>query len=1106
MKPTLIITSIILLLSALLGTWAWQSRTIIASDLLSERLGAAITIDELDIKSLASTIEIVLKGLKLNHATLVGETSIESVQTAIDLAQLIETGTLHFSKLEVSGANLRLSGKPLTQTKDDLNAPVIHNWRLDAVTVTYADDDQDITATVNNCAGTSKRGQFVVSVSCDMLLNDASLKATGQYGLPDRQLVQVPHQLDIYWGDILMTVRGRMDNPAELTGADLKLTLKGPSTKPLRSLLGIDEFREGAFDLNVSIVDLGNTFNLQLQANAAGFEANVAGIVSYPALLDSIDATFRLQGPSLYEYGALFDYLAFEPLPFNFSGSVRKDGETLRFNGLEMQLAEGTLNGAITIPDLTTANGLELSLSGKNFSPNVIQPLLPNCTLPTEPMDWRGSVTVNDAGAEILTLNVKGAQHALSVDGLWFDPQGLQPRQLTIQAAGATLAELGQCIGMKISSALETRATATVRMLPHGWEVTGLNLTTRDYELNGSLYINDTKPSDITADLEIRTASMKALANALFETTGPLKDTPAVIRVALTSEADQLLLKELTLTSDHFNGTASGVLTDQKGLAGLDLKARLSGDNLLDLLEDTERVSEEAAPFSISAAIKRSRRGWQLENIDATIARTTVTAHLNLTDQPRFLGSSASIRTEGQSLENLLGPWVDYPVPALAFSAEASANYDADLLEVRNVAIEIGDHRLKGSLVIDNPPDLSRSSGTVQLTGPSTREFLALTGSDLPMLDRPYALNFTLTGATDSITLPSFTLTAGETTLTGSGNYEDRDMPWLDLSLSSTSFYLPLIRPSLLDESTDTESRSNRLFPTEPINTSWLNRVEGQVRLDIDRLWASAEQSTRVEGTLTLKNGTLASRDMHWEGPHVSGSTRFSASDTANGLSLAFDSTSTRLPIIWLLTGEPKASKDATARLQFDTTGQSIGELMANANGKLLFKGGSGTIKAGLLEGVFGDILHTLTDKVYGRSKSKTTQVECSAGAITIANGRASVHPGIAFRTEKVDAFVTGKINLRTEEPDLAMLTKPRTGVGVSAAGAVAPRVNMTGSLARPKYSIDTRSAALATGLAYFSGGASVLASGLWNRLVQGTTDPCQDLYNQAVQQPEFQF
>ena len=140
MKPTLIITSIILLLSALLGTWAWQSRTIIASDLLSERLGAAITIDELDIKSLASTIEIVLKGLKLNHATLVGETSIESVQTAIDLAQLIETGTLHFSKLEVSGANLRLSGKPLTQTKDDLNAPVIHNWRLDAVTVTYADD------------------------------------------------------------------------------------------------------------------------------------------------------------------------------------------------------------------------------------------------------------------------------------------------------------------------------------------------------------------------------------------------------------------------------------------------------------------------------------------------------------------------------------------------------------------------------------------------------------------------------------------------------------------------------------------------------------------------------------------------------------------------------------------------------------------------------------------------------------------------------------------------------------------------------------------------------------------------------------------------------
>ena len=1106
LKTILVITSITLLLAALLGTLAWQSRASIAADLLSKRLGAAITIDELEIKSPGRVTDIALKGIRLSHVMLAEEATIESIQVAIDLAQLIDSGTLYFPNLEVSNANLKLSGEPLQQTKNDQIVPVIRNWRFHAVTLGYTDDDQDITAVVNNCAGVTEPGQLVVSVSCDMLLNDAALQATGRYGLPDRQLPRMSHQLDISWGDILMTVRGRMDNPAQLAGADLKLTLTGPSTKPLRPLLGIDEFRDGAFDLNVGIVDLGRSLNLKLQATAAGFEADVAGTVSYPSPFDSINATFQLQGPSLYEYGALFDYLAFEPLPFKFSGSVSKDGQTLSFDRLEMQLAEGTLNGAMTIPDLTTANGLELSLSGKDFSPNVIQPLAPNCRLPTTPMDWHGAVSVNDAGAEMLTLNIKGASHTLSVNGLWFDPQGLKPRQLKIRTEGATLAELGQCIGMEVNSALQTQGTATVRMQPHGWEVIDLNLSTPDFELKGSLSVSDTKPRDINADLEITTASLKALANALFETTGPLRDTPAVIHAALTSEGEQLLLKELTLTSDDFNGTASGTLTDRNGLAGLDLTTRLSGDNLLALLEDAERVSKKAAPFKASAEINRSRDGWRLENINATIAQATVSGHLNLTDRPRFLGSSASIRTEGQSLENLLGPWVDYPLPALAFSADASAKYDADLLEIRDLAIEVGAHRLSGNLVIDNPPDLSRSQGTLQLKGPSTHEFLALTGSDFPMLDRPYAIDFTLTGATDTLTLQDFTLKAGETMVSGRGDFENGEKPWLDLNLSSPSFYLPLIKPSLLEESTDTESPSGRLFATTPLNTSWLNRAEGQIRLDVDRLWVTEEHSTRINGTLTLKQGTLASRDLKWKGGQVSGSTRFSASDTANGLSLSFDSTSSRLPIIWLLAGDPEASKGTSARLQFDTTGPSIAEMMANANGKLLFKGGAGTIKAGLLEGIFGDILHTLTDRVYGRSRSRTTRLDCSAGAITIANGRASVHPGIAFRTERVEAFFTGDIDLRAEEPNLTMLTRPRTGIGVSAAGAVAPRITMTGSLASPKYSIDTRSAALATGLAYFSGGASLLASGLWNRLVRGTTDPCQALYHQAAQQPEFQF
>ncbi|MEL0066485.1 MAG: hypothetical protein VXA40_16840, partial [Gammaproteobacteria bacterium] len=220
LKTVLVITSITLLLAALLGTLAWQSRASIAADLLSTRLGADITIDELEITSPGRVTDIALKGIRLSHAMLAKEATIESIQVAIDLAQLIDSGTLYFPNLEVSNANLKLSGEPLQQTQNEQVVPVIRNWRFHAVTLGYADDDQDISAVVNNCTGATEPGQFVVNVSCDMLLNDTALQATGRYGLPDRQLPRVLHQLDISWGNILLTVRGRMDKPVQLDGAD----------------------------------------------------------------------------------------------------------------------------------------------------------------------------------------------------------------------------------------------------------------------------------------------------------------------------------------------------------------------------------------------------------------------------------------------------------------------------------------------------------------------------------------------------------------------------------------------------------------------------------------------------------------------------------------------------------------------------------------------------------------------------------------------------------------------------------------------------------------------------------------------------------------------
>ena len=75
-----------------------------------------------------------------------------------------------------------------------------------------------------------------------------------------------------------------------------------------------------------------------------------------------------------------------------------------------------------------------------------------------------------------------------------------------------------------------------------------------------------------------------------------------------------------------------------------------------------------------------------------------------------------------------------------------------------------------------------------------------------------------------------------------------------------------------------------------------------------------------------------------------------------------------------------------------------------------------------------------------------------------------------------MDAIITGTADLSAKKPNLVMVTRPRIGIGISAASSITPRVNV---------------------------------SGLWNRMVrnrmvQGNTDPCQDLYSQAEKRTDF--
>jgi hypothetical protein len=98
------------------------------------------------------------------------------------------------------------------------------------------------------------------------------------------------------------------------------------------------------------------------------------------------------------------------------------------------------------------------------------------------------------------------------------------------------------------------------------------------------------------------------------------------------------------------------------------------------------------------------------------------------------------------------------------------------------------------------------------------------------------------------------------------------------------------------------------------------------------------------------------------------------------------------------------------------------------------------------------------------------------------------------------ELIANGEVDLLSEKFYLSLVTKPRTGMGISPAKVIAPRLTVKGTLAKPSFSVDSKSTAISTYAAFISGGASLLATSLWDRATR-SKDPCHDLYKLALKE-----
>ena len=174
-------------------------------------------------------------------------------------------------------------------------------------------------------------------------------------------------------------------------------------------------------------------------------------------------------------------------------------------------------------------------------------------------------------------------------------------------------------------------------------------------------------------------------------------------------------------------------------------------------------------------------------------------------------------------------------------------------------------------------------------------------------------------------------------------------------------------------------------------------------------------------------------------------------------------------------------------------TGESIGEMMDDWDGKFLVRVGEMTVPNNRVEFFGADLLTTVFSGLNPFSgQEETAVVECAVINLGIEDGIAAIDRQIAVQTTKMSVVGSGTIDLGTEELNLGIRPYARQGLGLNV-NDFAGFAGIGGTLANPQVRVDGGAAlksGVTAGAAIATGGLSLLGQALFNKTTSDP-DPC---------------
>ncbi|MCY3768130.1 MAG: AsmA family protein [Gammaproteobacteria bacterium] len=309
-----------------------------------------------------------------------------------------------------------------------------------------------------------------------------------------------------------------------------------------------------------------------------------------------------------------------------------------------------------------------------------------------------------------------------------------------------------------------------------------------------------------------------------------------------------------------------------------------------------------------------------------------------------------------------------------------------------------------------------------------------------------------------------------------------------------------------LTEILDSDEDEPKFFSDEDLGLDWINHVEALVRYEADGFRNDLFSFGKLTADTTVSQGKL---DLNLVGHSAQGPLEvylglakpqdrvdmlmFVAGDRVGLSSLSPLGNSTNRTI--------GSSGEFNADLGFSGTGKSIAEIAGTLNGFALVEFSGVKIRNEGLD-LFGkDLFRGFLDIIDLRTTSDAfLEAECGVIQFDIKDGVAQSQYGLAMKMKEITLLGGGRIDLKNEELDLIVTPKARKGFGINAS-SIAKMVKVGGQIGEPEIEADPKGllqSGFAIGAALFSGGLSLLAQGLYDKM-QANSDVCMVALEEGV-------